>query len=80
MTWDQVRGGWRQWGGELKRRWAELTDDDALLLEGTKDIFLGKLQQRTGSAREDAERQLEALLARVESHRKARGVVCLPAS
>ena len=80
MTWDQVRGGWKQFKGELERRWATLTDDDVLLLKGTRDVFMGKLQQRTGSAREGAERQLEALIARVESNKKSQGVICLPAA
>jgi len=62
MTWDQVKGNAKQVGGQLKQKWAKLTDDDLLLLEGKKDVFLGKLQERTGLAKEDAERQFDHLL------------------
>lgn len=77
MKGDQVCGAWLQLAGELKRRWARFTHDDGLLLEGTKDVFLGKLRQRSGRAREEAERQLEALIARVESRKKPQDVVAL---
>ncbi len=33
--------------------------------EGKKDVFLGKLQERTGLAKDEAEKQLEAFLSKV---------------
>jgi len=63
MNWDQVKGEAKQVGGLLKQKWAKLTDDDVMLLSGKKEVFLGKLQERTGLAKEEAEKQFDALLA-----------------
>ena len=79
MNFDQVRGAGLQVRGELKRVWASVAGDEALALEATRDIFLGKLRQRTGEARQSVERQLAALLTRVEHSRKQRGVIYLAA-
>ena len=80
MNFDQVQGAGLQLGGEIKKRWASLTGDEVLALEATKDIFLGRLRQRTGEARQSVERQLTALLARVERNRQQRGVIYLTAA
>lgn len=70
MNWEQLRGEMKQVGGKLKEKWAKLTDDDLLLLEGKKDVFLGKLQERTGLAKDEAEKQLDALINTVASATK----------
>jgi uncharacterized protein YjbJ (UPF0337 family) len=62
MNWEQVRGQAKQVEGKLKQKWAKLTDDDMMLLKGKKDEFLGRLKERTGLAKEEAERQLDALI------------------
>lgn len=71
MDWNRVRGGWWRLDGELKRAWAKLTHDDVLALEGGREVFLGKVLQRTGAARAEVERRLETLIARLELNRKA---------
>jgi len=71
MTWEQRRGLLRQLGGRLKVGWARLTGDDLLLLEGTKDVFVGKLLARSGPARQAAEEQLDALLRRISELKRA---------
>lgn len=70
MNWEQVQGQLKQVGGKLKEKWAKLTDDDMMLLRGKKEIFLGKLQERTGLAKEEAEKQLDTFLAGFESEAK----------
>lgn len=60
MNWTQFKGDLKQAKGKFKQQWAKLTDDDLLLLEGKKDVFLGKLMERTGLARDEAEKQLDA--------------------
>ena len=66
MNWEQVQGQMKQVGGKLKEKWAKLTDDDLLLLKGKKDVFLGKLQERSGLAKEDASKQFDAFLATMD--------------
>ncbi len=62
MNWEQVRGQAKQVEGKLKQKWAKLTDDDLMLLKGKKDEFVGRLKERTGLAKEEAERQLDELI------------------
>jgi uncharacterized protein YjbJ (UPF0337 family) len=65
MNWTQFKGDLKQVGGKFKQQWAKLTDDDLMLLEGKKDVFLGKLMERTGLAKDEAEKQLDAFVARL---------------
>ena len=77
MNWDQIRGEAQQARGILKQKWAKLTDDDLLLLEGQKDAFLGRLQELTGLAKDEAEKELDLLLAALDLDRKVPGVIHL---
>jgi uncharacterized protein YjbJ (UPF0337 family) len=62
MNWDQVEAGWKQIKGEVRSKWAKLTDDDVELIGGKKDTLLGRLQERYGMLKEDAERQVDEWL------------------
>lgn len=59
MNWDIVEGNWTQWKGRLKEKWGDLTDNEIQELDGRKDQLVGKLQERYGIARDEAERQLD---------------------
>jgi uncharacterized protein YjbJ (UPF0337 family) len=50
---DQFAGNWKQFKGELKQRWGEITDDDLLYIEGRYDKYEGKLQERYGDRTEE---------------------------
>ena len=52
--WDQVKGNWHQMRGEAKQQWGKLTDDDLTYVEGSMDKLVGKLQDRYGWAKEEA--------------------------
>ncbi|MCI0429420.1 MAG: CsbD family protein [Rhodospirillales bacterium] len=56
MNWEQVRGNWNQAKGELKKRWGKLTDDDFAQIGGERDKLIGRIQERYGYAKEEAER------------------------
>jgi uncharacterized protein YjbJ (UPF0337 family) len=58
MNKDQASGKWQQVKGKLKQQWGKLTDDDLTVLEGRQDQLAGKIQERYGIAKEDAERQI----------------------
>jgi len=66
MNWDQVAGQMKQVGGKLKGKWAKLTDDDLLLLKGKKEVFLGILQERSGLVKDAAEKELDALISKID--------------
>lgn len=59
MNWDQVAGSWISMKGKVKEQWGRLTDDDLEVIAGKRDQLLGKLQQKYGYSKEEAERQLD---------------------
>jgi uncharacterized protein YjbJ (UPF0337 family) len=48
--------------GKLKAKWGKLTDDDLTLIGGKKDELLGKLQERYGYNKDQAEKEADAFL------------------
>ena len=63
MNWDQVEGKWKQLRGGIKEKWGKLTDDDLDRIAGKRDIFVGKLQERYGIAKEEAQKQADQWMA-----------------
>ena len=59
MNWDQVEGKWKQYKGQVKEKWGKLTDDDLDVIDGRRQQLVGKLQERYGTAREVAEKQVD---------------------
>ncbi len=59
MNSDQFEGKWKQLKGSVKQRWAKLTDDDVTALSGKKDELVGKLQERYGITREQAQQEAD---------------------
>lgn len=59
MNWDQMEGKWLQAKGTIKQRFGKLTDDDLQVIAGSRDKFVGKLQERYGIAKEEAQRRAD---------------------
>jgi uncharacterized protein YjbJ (UPF0337 family) len=59
MNWDQIAGNWKQLKGAAKIKWGKLTDDDMEVLAGKRDAIVGKIQERYGLAKHDAEKQVD---------------------
>jgi uncharacterized protein YjbJ (UPF0337 family) len=49
----QFKGGWKEFTGELKKKWGQFTDDDLLEAEGDYEKFLGVIQKRYGDKRDE---------------------------
>jgi uncharacterized protein YjbJ (UPF0337 family) len=60
MNWDQIKGQWMQFKGKAKEQWGDLTDDDLDRAEGSRDQLIGRIQERYGIAKEEAEREVDA--------------------
>jgi uncharacterized protein YjbJ (UPF0337 family) len=71
MNWTEIEGRWTEFRGQVKSKWAKLSDDDVTKLEGKRDRLIGSIQSRYGIAREQAERQIEEWVARLEPSRHA---------
>ena len=63
MNWDQVSGQWKQFSGKMREKWAKLTDDDWSLIGSKKDQLVGKLQERYGHKKEDAEKEVDSFIS-----------------
>ena len=65
MNWDVIAGDWKQIKAHIKSKWAKLTDDDLQALEAKKDAIVGKIQERYGVKRDEAERQVDEWIAKI---------------
>jgi uncharacterized protein YjbJ (UPF0337 family) len=59
MHWNQLEGNWKQFKGAVKQKWGKLTDNDIEVIAGKRDKFAGKLQERYGLSKEQAEKQAD---------------------
>lgn len=59
MNWDQVQGKWKQGKGALRQKWGKLTDDDLNTIAGSREKFVGVMQERYGIAKEEAQRRAD---------------------
>lgn len=59
MNWDQVEGKWKQYKGQTKEKWGKLTDDDIDVIDGKRQQLVGRIQERYGIAKEEAEKQAD---------------------
>ena len=64
MNWDQAEGKWDQLQGEAQKQWGKLTGDDVAQAKGNREKLAGKLQERYGHNKEDAQREVDDWIAR----------------
>ena len=50
-----LKGNWNEVSGKLKQKYADLTDDDLLLVEGKEEELLGRLQKKLGKTKEEVQ-------------------------
>jgi uncharacterized protein YjbJ (UPF0337 family) len=58
MNWDRIQGNWKQVVGQAKEQWGQLTEDDFDIVAGRRDQLCGKIQERYGVAKDEAEKQI----------------------
>jgi uncharacterized protein YjbJ (UPF0337 family) len=59
---DVLKGKWKQMRGQVKQWWGDLTDDDLDQIDGSTDKLIGRLQERYGYAKADAEKEVNRRL------------------
>jgi uncharacterized protein YjbJ (UPF0337 family) len=70
MNPEILKGRWNQLRGEIRTRWGKLTDDDLTQIQGHAEKMIGKLQERYGYKREQAEKELNDFLNAPSGTRK----------
>ena len=59
MNRDQIKGKWKRLRGKVRERWGKLTGAKLDVVAGKRDQWLGKLQEKYGSTKKQAERELD---------------------
>ncbi|WP_102223756.1 CsbD family protein [Acidimangrovimonas sediminis] len=62
MNKDQMEGNWKQLKGKVRAKWGDLTDDDVASVDGRREVLAGKIQERYGKTKEEAEKQIDEWL------------------
>ena len=60
MNWDTAAGNWKQVKGKVKEKWGKLTDDDLAYVNGKREQLLGRIQERYGIAKDEAEKEIKS--------------------
>lgn len=60
MNSEQLKGKWTQMKGAVQSKWGELTNDDLDYIEGERTKLVGKIQERYGKAKEEAEKEVDS--------------------
>ena len=64
MNNDKIEGNWKQVKGKIKEQWGKLTDDDIDVIAGKRDQLLGRIQERHGIAKDEADKQVREFESR----------------
>jgi uncharacterized protein YjbJ (UPF0337 family) len=59
MNEDRIKGNWKQFKGKVQEQWGKLTDDDLDVIAGKRDQLLGRIQERHGITKDEAEKQIK---------------------
>jgi uncharacterized protein YjbJ (UPF0337 family) len=59
MNWDRIEGNWKQMMGHAREKWGKITDDDLEKIGGRRDQLVGRIQERYGIARDEAQKQAD---------------------
>jgi uncharacterized protein YjbJ (UPF0337 family) len=62
MNWDRIEGNWKEFKGKAQQQWGDLTNDDLEVIKGKRTELAGRLQQRYGYQKEEAEKQINTWL------------------
>jgi uncharacterized protein YjbJ (UPF0337 family) len=62
---DVLTGKWKEVRGKAKQAWGRLTDDDLQRISGHFDELSGLVQEKYGYTREQAEREVQQFIERV---------------
>ena len=62
MNWDRIEGNWNEFKGKIQKKWGKLTEDDLAVVQGKREELAGRLQQRYGFAKDQAEKEINSWL------------------
>lgn len=66
-TKTEVKGQWDQVKGQVRQRWAQITDNDFSRVKGNTEQLIGLIAEKTGTARREIESFLDHAMQNGES-------------
>jgi len=57
----ELKGNWNETKGKLKQKFAVLTDNDLMLVEGKQEEMMGRLQAKLGKTKEEIQKVIAGL-------------------
>jgi uncharacterized protein YjbJ (UPF0337 family) len=60
MNADEIKGTWMVFKGKIQEKGGKLTSDDLDVIEGDRKQIVGRVQQRYGYSKEEAQRQVDS--------------------
>jgi uncharacterized protein YjbJ (UPF0337 family) len=67
MNRDTLKGQWMQLKGKIRQQWGKLTDDEIDQLQGNAEQLIGRVQERYGYTRQQAEQEVDRWLGQQRS-------------
>ena len=67
MNTEQMSGKWKQMKGAAQQKWGKLTDNDLQVINGQREMLVGKLQERYGLMKEEAQKKADEFFKAYEA-------------
>lgn len=61
MNWDVIKWNWDQATGKMKEMWWDLTEDELKEMEWSAEAMSGKIQEKFGKTKAEADAEVEKL-------------------
>lgn len=65
---DKIKGNWNELKGKLKQKYANLTENDLMYVEGKEDELHGRLQKGLGKTKDEVNEIIESLSTEKQKH------------
>lgn len=66
MNWDIIEWRWEQAKWVIKKHFAEFTDDEIAAMKADGEILKGKLQEKYGYTKDEADEKAEEIQKEIE--------------
>jgi uncharacterized protein YjbJ (UPF0337 family) len=57
---NEVQGHWRLLKDTVRRKWGSLTDEEITIVDGKREVLVGRLEAKYGYTKEKAEAEADA--------------------
>ena len=71
MNWDRMEGEWKQHRGRAVHHWGKVMNDELAAISGKYEELVGRLQERYGIAKEDANQKVKEFKITIDQLKKS---------